>query len=61
MSELCLSSELYPIAPADLCRLGRRTGRIPRTLQNEIVVLIGDSHAGQIDTLVCGREKLHPP
>lgn len=58
MSELCLSSELYPIAPADLAVLEDGPAEYRGRFKNEIVVLIGDSHTGQIDTLVCGREKV---
>lgn len=59
MHELCLSSELYPVEPADIAVLEDGPGEKYRCcLKDDIVVLIGDSQAGQKDTLLTGREKV---
>ena len=57
MRELCQSSELYPVDPYDINIL--KDGSLEdfkHQLKDKVVVLIGDSQAGQKDTLLCGRE-----
>lgn len=56
MRELCLSSELYPVSPADLAVLQDTPAEQKQHTKDEIVVLIGDSQSGQKDTLLCGRD-----
>ncbi len=59
MHKLCLSSELYPVEPADIAILEDGPGEKYRhCLKDSIVVLIGDRQAGQKDTLLTGREEV---
>ncbi len=56
MNKLCLSSELYPVSPADIGILeDADIINIPK-LKDKVVVLIGDFKTGEKDKLLCGRE-----
>ena len=55
MRELCLSSELYPVSPADIAALADTPADLQQHVKDEITVLIGDSQNGQTDTLLSGR------
>ena len=56
MNDLCFSSELYPVSPADIEIL--EDAALPETkkFKDRIVVLIGNSKTGETDKLLCGRE-----
>ena len=56
MRELCLSSELYPVSPADIAALADTPADLQQHVKDEITVLIGDSQSGQTDTLLSGRD-----
>ena len=47
MRELCLSSELYPVSPADIAALADTPADLQQHVKDEITVLIGDSQSGQ--------------
>ncbi len=59
MNKLCLSSELYPISPADIASLADTPAGVTADTKDEITVLIGDSMAGQTDTLLAGRNAVN--
>lgn len=56
MRKLCLSSELYPVSPADIAALADTPADLQQHVKDEITVLIGDSQSGQTDTLLSGRD-----
>ena len=56
MSELCLSSELYPVSPADIGVLEDADIKNIPHLKDRVVVLIGNLKTGEKDKLLCGRE-----
>ena len=49
MRELCLSSELYPVSPADIAALADTPADLQQHVKDEITVLIGDSQSGHYD------------